>query len=275
VVHDLKGATVWDITLAEAKRLAPQREALWKEGPKAKCLDEVRRLAGIRPISRQAAKSVGRIEREGYLIEKLVIEREGEVPVPALLFVPKAQGKVPGVLYLDGRGKAADAAPGGAVEKLVKAGSVVLSIDVRGCGETTAIQPPGYWHPEYPIAHMAIQLGRPLLGQRVEDTLAALDVLAARQEADPAKLSIVGIERGGPVALHAAALDERLREVAIEGAIESWMDVVATKLCVNQMNQVVPRALTRYDLPDLAKAIAPRPVHISKPVDPTGKPKPQ
>jgi len=273
VVFDLKGVTVWDLNLERAKALAAQRAAFWQGNPKPKCLEEVRRLAGIRPIGgKPAVKPSGRIERDGYAIEKLIIERPDEVPVPALLFVPRGEGRRPGVLYVDGRGKAADAAPGGAVEKLVKAGSVVLSVDVRGCGETAPVKPSGYWHEEFPLAHMAIHLNRPWLGQRVEDALAALGVLAERPEVDAARLAIVGVERGGPVALHAAALDERLREATIEQAIESWMDVVATPASKAQLNQVVPGALACYDLPDLVRAIAPRRVTIRNPVDPTGKP---
>jgi hypothetical protein len=83
----------------------------------------------------------------------------------------------------------------------------------------------------------------------------------------------VGIEKGGPVALHAAALDERLREATLSQSIESWMAVVATPQAKAQLNQVVPGALACYDLPDLVKAIGPRPVTFRGPVDPTGKPK--
>jgi len=276
VLHDLKGVSVWDLNLQRAKELAPQREAFWRDTPKTKRRAEVRRLAGIRPLKKKPqVRSVGTIQRQGCRIEKLLIERKDEVPVPALLFVPKPhRGKLPAVLYVDGRGKARDARPGGPVERLVKAGHMVLSIDARGFGETAPARPRRYWHNEYPIAYLAVHIGRPLLGQRVEDTLAALAVLAGRPEADAAKLSIVGVERGGPVALHAALLDERLREVTIERSIESWMDVVATPQCRNQLNQIVPGALRCYDLPDLVRALAPRPVHIRQPVDPTGKPKP-
>jgi len=40
-----------------------------------------------------------------------------------------------------------------------------------------------------------------------------------------------------------------------------------------QLSAFVPTALTRYDLPDLARAIAPRKVEVRNAVDPTGKPK--
>jgi len=275
VVPELHGRTAWDFNLDEAKRLARGREAFWRDNPLEKCLDEVRRLAGIRQTSgKPTAKSIGTVRREGYTIEKLLIERPDEVPVPALLFLPeKREGKVPAVLYVDGRGKAADAGPGGRAEQLVQAGRAVLTIDVRGVGETTSAVPKSYWSKEYPVSYLALHLGRPLIGQRVEDALAALEVLAARPEIDAGKLAVAGVEAGGPIALHAAALDQRLREVALEGAIDSWMDVVATPLSKNQIQNVVPGALTKYDLPDLVRAVAPREVQVRSPVDPTGKPK--
>jgi acetyl esterase/lipase len=107
----------------------------------------------------------------------------------------------------------------------------------------------------------------------VEDTLAALDILAARPEIDAGKIAVIGVEAGGPVALHAAALDGRLREVTLQRSIESWMDVVATPLSKQQLQQVVPAALTRYDLPDLVRAIAPRAVNVNDPVDAKGNSK--
>jgi len=274
VVPELKGVTVWDLNLARAKALAPTREAFWRDRPKAECLAEVRRLAGVRPMAQKpAARSAGTLEREAGRIEKLVIERAGEVPVPALLFLPKeARGKLPAVLYIDGRGKAKDASPGGPIERLVKSGSAVLAIDVRGFGETTPVQPKKYWHPENPITYMALHLGRPLTGQRVEDALAALECLASRPEIDAAKISTVGIEGGALVALHTAALDERLREVTLQRSIASWMDVVPAQTAKGQLNQMVPAALARYDLPDLVRAIAPRPVRIVEPLDPAGNP---
>ncbi|MCX5682951.1 MAG: acetylxylan esterase [Planctomycetota bacterium] len=275
VVPELKGRTVWDFNLDEARRLAPEREKFWRDNSRETCLAEVRRMAGVRPLTEKpVAKPCGTLNREGYAVEKLIIERTDEVPVPALLFLPeKRAGKLPAVLYVSGRGKAADAAPGGAIEKLVKAGRAVLAIDVRGVGETAAATPKAYWSKEYPIAYLALHLARPLLGQRVEDTLAALDVLAARPETNPNNIEIVGVEAGGPIALHAAALDDRLREVTLVRSIESWMDVVAEQHPKQQLQQVVPAALTRYDLPDLVRAIAPRPVHAEDPVDAKGNPK--
>jgi hypothetical protein len=274
VVTDFKDRTVWDLNLERATALAKDREAFWRDHSKNECLAEVRRLAGIRSMAdKPAATSLGSIEREGYTIEKLRIEREGEPPVPALLFLPAARkGKLPAVLYVDGRGKQRAAAPGGPIEALVKEGRAVLAIDVRGIGETASAKPRLIGKNEFQLTYLGIHLGRPLLGQRTEDVLAALEVLLGRDEIDAKNVRLVGIERGGPVALHAAALDSRITDVVIEEAIESWMAVVATPLAEHQLEQIVAKALERYDLPDLVRAIGPRSVEVRRPVDPTGKP---
>ena len=273
VVKDLGGVTVWDLNLDRAKALAADREAFWKDHPRKECLAEVRRLAGIRETTEKpSAKTVGTVKRDGYSIETMRIERAGEPPVPALLFLPaEGDGKAGAVLYVDGRGKTTDAAPGGPIEALVKDGRAVLAIDVRGFGETAPAKPKRYWNNEYPIAYMGVHLGRPLVGQRTEDVRAALAVLVGRKEVDPGKVRLVGIGRGGPVALHAAALDDRIGEVVLRRSIASWMDVVATPLCKRQLGGVVPGALKRYDLPDLVRAIAPRPVTVREPVDAKGE----
>jgi dienelactone hydrolase len=269
VVKEFGDRTVWDLNMERAKELAPQREAFWRDHSRDECLAEVRRLAGIRPIAEKpVARSVGVVKREGYTIEKIRIEREGEPPVPALVFLPGVrQGKLPAVLYVDGRGKQRGAGAGGPIEALVREGRAVLAIDVRGTGETAPKQS------GEKSAFLGIHLGRPLPGQRTEDVLAALQVLLGREEIDPGHVRLIGIERGGPVALHAAALDEHVTELVIEEAIESWMDVVATPRGQQQLEQVVAKALERYDLPNLVRAIAPRPVSVVRPVDPTGKAK--
>jgi len=170
---------------------------------------------------------------------------------------------------------------------------MVLAIDVRGFGETVDAPERNagkYWNDEHRNAYIAMHIGRPLLGQRVEDVLATLDVLEQREDVDSKAISLIGIGRAGSVVLHAAALDSRFADVTIqdpsssggtktfgpnpdEEGIESWVDVVAVPLAHNQLTHVVPFALTRYDLFHLAQAISPRPVRILNPVDAYGKPK--
>ena len=55
--------------------------------------------------------------------------------MPALEFEPEKPAAGAAVLYVHG-GKATDAGPGGAIEKLVRQGRRVLAVDLRGTGQT-------------------------------------------------------------------------------------------------------------------------------------------
>jgi|GEM_PF-2409496 len=131
-------STVAGMNLARARDLAEERAQFWKNGDSKTCLAEVKRLIGfIGKREKAEVNTTDIIKRDNYRIEKLIIQRDGEVPLPALLFVPGEDGpKRPATVYVDGRGKSQDAAPGGGVEALVRSGRIVLSIDVAGFGET-------------------------------------------------------------------------------------------------------------------------------------------
>ncbi len=114
-----------------------------------------------------------------------------------------------------------------------------------------------------------MHLGRPLLGQRVGDLLAVLAALAGEA---PAGFDLVARGAAGPIALHAAALEPRVVILHLDGSVTSWSDVARTPLTKDQLANVVPGVLASYDLPDLAAALAPRPLSLLRTVDPMGKP---
>ena len=62
--------------------------------------------------------------------------------------------------------------------------------------------------------------------------------------------------------LHAAALDARLAEVIVEGGLTSYEAVAHAPIHRRIMAGVVPGVLGRYDLPDLAACLAPRPLTL-------------
>ena len=253
--------TVADLNLERARELVDSRRRFWEVHGRDECLAEVRRLIALPERPAKATKrSVGKVAREGYMIEKLVIERDRDVSIPALLFVPQdTEGPLPATLYVDGRGKAADAAPGDRIEQLVRGGRVVLSIDVRGWGETSDDQtrvPRKFHNTEHRLVTIALHVGRPLLGQRVEDVLAAFDLLTCDEHVDAGAVELVGIGAAAPVVLHAGALDSRVSGVTLRGGIRSWADDVVAKPLQRDLEEcVVPSALLSYDLPDLAATL--------------------
>ncbi|MCH7729077.1 MAG: acetylxylan esterase, partial [Planctomycetes bacterium] len=263
---------VRDLNIQRAKELAAGRKGFWKGNSRAKCLQEVKRLIGYRELTQKpTVKRVSTIARNGYRIEKCIIERTGEVPLAALLFLPdEADKKLPATLYVDGRGKQKDAAENGPLAKLAKQGRIVLSVDLRGFGETAPRQSAKLTsemlNDQYINGMLAMYIGRPLLGQRVGDVTACIDVLTTRRDVDATKIDLVGVDRAGPVALHAAVLDERFTNVTLRSTIRSWVDDVISKpLAPNVIGHVVPSVLTKYDLPDLATILGDRCVITNEP----------
>jgi dienelactone hydrolase len=260
--------SVVDLSIARAKELAGSRAASWKSlEEKARC-DTIKRLLGLGAKPAVAtAREHGTIVREGYQIEKLVISPEEGVPLPALRFVPEGAGedaRRPAVIYLSSRDKAADADAGGPIEQLVEQGKIVLAVDLCGWGETAdEAKHSKYRNDEFRNAMLAMHVGRPLLGRRVNDVLAVVDVLDADGRVEAGATHLVGVEGAGPVALHAAVLDRRIASVATRDSINTWADdVVARPLAGNQLSQVVPGVLAHYDLPDLVEMLG---VRVAKP----------
>lgn len=140
--------------------------------------------------------------------------------------------------------------------QLADAGFSVLSVDLRGWGDTkpdTATKRNFAW--EEFFAWRSIELGRPLLGMRVGDFFAAVQ----RAQGKYGKVYAVGLEAGGLVALHAAAIDPSIAGVATIRSLNSYQDAVQDPTYKEPVSSFVWGALTHYDLPDLAAAIHPRP----------------
>jgi hypothetical protein len=234
----------------------------------------VRSLTGFeRPAGPVAVRSFGQTNGAGYRIEKFVYESEPGISIPAVLLLPERQAnRNPAIVYVHGRGKAAARAD---LEALAKSGQVVLAIDARGWGETQTLSDengsdwPRYFG-DYDAAMTAVLLRKTLVGMRAVDIVRGVDLLVARKEVDSARISGIGVGAGAIPLLHAAALDSRIRAVALEKMLQTYESVVTRGIHRGVFEQVVPGVLKAYDLPDLAAMMAPRPVWIIDPADPMG-----
>ncbi len=260
--------TVSEMNLERAKELAKARKHFRETHSTDQCLQKIKNLIGLaNSLPKVTQKNIGTIQLEGLIVEKLIIECENQMPVAALVFIPSGITEpAPATLYVDGNGKTGGANGSGVLEKLIRQGRIVLSIDARGFGETTDDQskvPEKFCNTEYRTALIAMHIGRPLPGQRVRDILTALDVLVSRNNVDASRIDLVAVGRTGPVALHAAAIDNRFTSVALHDSIHSWVDdVLAKPLQHDLIGHVVPSGLIWYDLEDLLRIIGPEHVRI-------------
>ena len=245
----MKGArSVMDLNVELNVRLAKQRRENWKPENRSQTLVEVRRIAGIRELEKLPRPKVthhGKIQRDGYSIEKLVIETEPGILLPGLLFLPP-RPKGARCLYLHGEGKHVDAACDGSIEELVRRGSLVLAVDLRGIGETRAS------HRDVMVSYL---LGKSLVGMRAEDVLAAARVLSEwESKHKPTGVHLIASGVAEAPAIHAAALESKLfASLKVNGDTSSWSEVVSdpTK---GRMSNTVHGALAVYDLPDLVSS---------------------
>ena len=266
--------SVYDLNIEEEERLAKVRREFWQEVGTEKALEEVRRITGIRPLAELPElewKKTGTLDRDGYRIDKLVLQPEAGVWLPALAFVPGAPGGG-ARLYLHAGGKQIDAQPGGAIERLVKSGDVVLAVDLRGIGRTQSQGKhsySGYLAPEWKDVSIAYLLGTSYLTMRAEDILQCSRFLAGYETSGSTRaIHLMSIGRVGPPALHAAALEPELfASVTLTNCLTSWSDVVRTPLAKNQFVNVVHGALRKYDLADLIATLPEEKISLAAPLD--------
>ena len=260
----LEGArSVYDINVEQEKELAKKRKQFWAAASAEEALQKVRELAGIRRLDdlpEPEVEEAGIIEREGYSISKLVLRPEPGIRLPALAFMPP-QTDGDAYLYLSGEGKAAGAAAGGPIEKLVREGHLVLAPDLRGTGETSPPGAGGGWQEMFGDGwkdfFRAYLLGRSYVGMRAEDILVCARFLAGYRSSDaPRSVHLIAIGEAGVPALHAAALEPNMfASLRIEKALSSWVEVVAAPEAKHQLENTVHAALRFYDLPDLLAAL--------------------
>jgi cephalosporin-C deacetylase-like acetyl esterase len=265
VLEDFHGKSAFQLNAEAARALVAKRKG-WDERERSEALRIIRCHLRLRPVPETVrAETLGVVKRSGYRITKRVYETEPGILIPALEFVPEKVEATPPTVYLHGGGMAVEAAPGKAIERLVRAGHRVLALDLRGMGETAPGVPPSkrpnLFGVDWKEAFLGLHLDRPLLGQRVYDLLA---VLRTRGEKEA---HVIAVASAGPIALHAAALDPRIQNLTLEHSLISWATVVEKPISHNQLTSVLPGVLADYDLPDLAALLAPRPLTIRDPVD--------
>jgi len=256
--------SVFELNSEIEARLAAERRAWWQNTPRAEALAAVRRLVGVRPLAEippPPMTEAGRVDREGYHIDKFVLTTGSGVPLPGLTYHPQQPGR-DAYLYLHDGGKTADGAPGGPIEKLVKDGNVVVAVDLRGTGETASGKPDGLLG-DWKSFYLAYLLGQSLVGLHTEDALAAGQFVAHYKTKTPRRVHLVGVGRAGIVALHAAALEPDLfATVTLRGMPEAWSPIVRQPVPAGLLTATVHGALRTYDLPDLASTLDPAKLRV-------------
>ncbi len=249
-----------------------------KSPAKQDVLAAARELSGYRPQpGSPPVTAYGTLQRKDYRVEKFVYESEPGILIPAVLAIPQKQSSGhDAVLYVDGHGKAMLSSKLG---EWMKNGTVVLAIDARGFGETqskpeAASEDNRIWFGDASSTSAAFLLGKTLVGLRALDIIKGFELLSQRTDLSLKTIHLVGAGGASVPALFAAALDNRIQSVELDGLLMSWQSVIDTPIHRHAYEQVIPGVIRKFDLPDLAAALSPRNVRITSLVDAMGDPVP-
>ena len=221
----------------------------------------------------------GRYQRDGYTVElQTIMGEHNDYPIPILLFTPDGNLKHPAVVYLNSKGKAADAQPGGEIEKLVKKGFIVAAADVLGVGETKNTAGRGYTD-----GNTSVLIGRSMVGIRAGDIVRVTNYLKRRNDVNPLRVGAIAFNDMCLSLIHAAAFDPSINNIILVNSLVSYQSVVMNKFYKigvtnwpkgNYEHRIevdftwgIASVLTAYDLPDLIASIAPRKVLLVDPVN--------
>jgi hypothetical protein len=252
VLADLKGKSVFDFIAARSRELGLGRRPLER--------DALRRPQPSFEVGTFQAMNVGPIASPApnLFVQRMAWKFESGLTLPGLKYShPDPFHK--SVLVLAGQDRR-EASRGWASR-----GNQGILVELPGTGETAPDEKPGPFGKEWKEAFLAIHLGRSLFNLRVDCARAILG-------RDTPWDLLVGTGDGGPVALLAGLLEPKVKEVVLEATVLSWSSVAQASQSRNQLASVVPGVLAFDDLPDLAAALAPRPLTIRNPVDPMGQP---
>ena len=227
------------------------------------------------------ARVLATIRKPGYRAQQFEITSDAEIRTPGWLLTPDAAtSSTATVLYVGEPSAWSSVAEDAFAERLcAKGGCRVAVIDVRGRGDCAIAYPPRgrFYFPEritdesY-LTWFTLMLGRPILGGQIYDTLRTLEYLRSLPEIDGSSVSLVGDGRHGVIALYAAALDSRVRRVALRQTVTDYRSLAVAERYTQPFGIYAYGMLREFDLPDVARAAGPRPVLLLNPVTPRGEP---
>jgi len=227
-----------------------------------------------------ASRVLATIRKPGYRAEQFEFTSDREIRIPGWLLTPDNAGaSTPTVLYIGEAAAWSSVAEDGFAERLcTKGGCRVAVIDVRGRGDCAISYPQrGRFYFSNRITNEAyvtwftLMLGQPLLGGQVYDTVRALDYLSTRGYVGGG-LHLVGDGPHGVIAIYAAALDERVRGVALLQTVTDYRSLAVAERYSQPFGIYAYGLLQQFDLPDVVSAVGPRRVLLLNPSTPLGEP---
>jgi dienelactone hydrolase len=263
VVSSFSGETPFSLTLAAM--------------PKTQTPEDLKSLLGAEmPPPALAARVLKGVPSAGCQIEAVEIPSAAHVWLPAWLFRPKTSAPVKSALLLiEPLGRNGLWQEGSLYQTLATDGHIVCVPDLRAVGDLTpeigrgAAGHAERHNREEEWAWGSLILGKPLLGQRVTDILAALEALRHCDGVASRPLIVAARGKMTVPAQFAAALDSNFAALYLSGGLLSLRNIVETEYYTHPFANFVPGILRHTDLTELP---GPKRVVLAGVVDSAGQP---
>jgi len=215
-----KAHTAIDKKLAAYESLdTPQEIADYQKRMQAFFVSQIGGFPERTPLN---ARIVDKQQRDGYRVEKVILESQPGLYVTALLYLPEAEAPYPAVLVPCGHsrtGKARDLYQRAPI-LIAKNGMAALCYDPIEQGERfQLIDEQGNPYVTGVSGHQLMCVGCILLGRnvamfRIWDGMRCIDYLQGREDIDPQRIGCTGISGGGTLTSYLMALDDRISAAA-------------------------------------------------------------
>lgn len=203
----------------------------------------------------------GRVEREGYTIEKVYFQTYPGFYLAGNLYRPHpaghaVSGHAPGILVAHGHwavGRMADTEDGSIPARAItfaRMGCVAFTYDMVGYNDTRQI--PGHYETRWAGDREHWLWSVSLMGLQTWNSVRALDFLASLPDVDTKRLAITGESGGGTQTMMLGAIDDRL--AAVGPCVMVSHSMQGGCLCENS-----PGLRIGYSNMEIAAAAAPRP----------------
>lgn len=234
--------------------LAARRKS-FLSGKRNEILDTISMLLALSTSKRKLqVEWLGNVAKDNLSFNKAILRKEDAVPLSVLLSTPKAPKKV--ILWLNGKGKNKLTDSATLMQSYLQQGCAVVLADLRGIGETedrAEFNDPKYFNKEYRNAMMALHIGKPVVGQRVEDLLSLFQFIEADSRLANLPLEVHASGWATVPALHAALLSGKVSSLHLYSPMQSYREVLSNPTGKDWYSYILPGVLKYYDLPDLVQ----------------------
>lgn len=225
------------------------------EAHRARVRQRILRTAGLDPLPARtplSARRTGRLERNGYTVEKVVLETWPGFFLAGNLYMPSTPGPHPAVVSphghwtygrLENSGVASVPAR---AQQLARQGHVVFIYDMVGYADTTQI-PHSFGGPREHLWAFGP------LGLQLWNSMRVVDFLEALPEVDKTRIGATGASGGATQVFLLAAVDDRIAYAAPVNMVSAYMQ--GGSACEN-----APGLRHGISNLDIIAAIAPRPM---------------